>query len=361
MSVPAAIDDVLAQIPPPSGEAAAAARLRLDSLTKPLGSLGRLEDLAVRLCSITGVARPRVDRRAVIVMAADHGVTAHGVSAYPREVTVQMLANFAAGGAAINVLARRASARVVVVDVGVDGPTVPGIVTRKVAHGSRDMTIGPALDRAEVERAIDIGVEILLGECVRGLDLVAAGDMGIGNTTAASAITAVMTGSPVASVTGRGTGIDDLALARKREVIERAIALNDPDPADPLDVLTKVGGLEIAGLVGVILAACSQRIPVILDGFISGAAALIAAALHPSVRHFLIAAHRSAEPGHAAALRALDLRPLLELDLRLGEGTGAVLAMPLIDAAAGVLAEMATFESAGVSRIGGEASKRVVR
>lgn len=341
--------EVLAAIRPLDATAAAAARSRLDSLTKPLGSLGRLEDLAVQLSGIAGHPLPRFDRRAVIVMAADHGVNAQGVSAYPREVTGQMLANFVAGGAAINVLARRAGARVVVVDVGVDAPPVPGVLTRKVARGSRDMTQGQALQRDEAERAIAVGIEILNEEHQRGLDVVATGDMGIGNTTVASAITAVMTGSAVVSVVGRGTGIDNATLERKIAVVERAIAVNRPEPSDPLDVLAKVGGLEIAGLVGLILAACSRRLPVVLDGFISGAAALVAAAMHPSVAGLLIAGHRSAEPGHAAALRALGLRPLLELELRLGEGTGAVLAMPLIDAAASVLTEMATFDSAGVS------------
>ncbi len=345
-----ALAETLARIEPHDAAAAAAARARLDSLTKPPGSLGQLEDLAVRLAGITGDPLPAVARRAVIVLAADHGVTSQGVSAYPREVTAQMLANFAAGGAAINVLARRAGARVVVVDIGVDAEPVPGVVTQKVMRGTHDMSRGPAMRRDEAERAIEIGIDLLRDEHERGLDVIATGDMGIGNTTASSAITSVLTGSAVRSVTGRGTGLDDAALERKAAVIERALAVNAPDPSDPLDVLAKVGGLEIAGLVGVILAARARRIPVVLDGYISGAAALVAAALHPHVAEGLIAGHRSAEPGHVAALRTLGLRPILELELRLGEGTGAVLAMPLLDAAIAVLREMATFESAGVSR-----------
>jgi nicotinate-nucleotide--dimethylbenzimidazole phosphoribosyltransferase len=347
-----ALAETLSRIVPSDRAAGAAARGRLDRLTKPTGSLGRLEELAVRLAEIGGGPVPSLARRAVIVLAADHGVTAQGVSAYPREVTAQMLANFAAGGAAINVLARRAGARVVVVDVGVDADPVAGVVTRKVMRGTRDLSRGPAMSRDEAERAIEIGMDLLREEHERGLDLVATGDMGIGNTTASSAIAAVLTGSPVRAVTGRGTGLDDAALARKAAVIERAIALNAPDPSDPLDVLAKVGGLEIAGLVGVILAARARRVPVVLDGYISGAAALVAAALHPHVAEGLIAAHRSAEPGHVAVLRTLGLDPLLELDLRLGEGTGAALAMPLCDAALRILDEMATFRDANVSDSG---------
>ncbi|MBI2324738.1 MAG: nicotinate-nucleotide--dimethylbenzimidazole phosphoribosyltransferase [Chloroflexi bacterium] len=345
-----AIERVIARIGRIDDVAARAARERLDALTKPQGSLGRLEELAIQLSAIVGHTTPHTARRAVIVMAADHGVTARGVSAYPREVTGQMVANFVAGGAAINVLARRAGARVVVVDVGVDAPAIPGVLTHKVARGTRDMTEGPALQRHEAERAVAVGIDVFEKEHEQGLDVVATGDMGIGNTTAASAITAVMTGAAASSVVGRGTGIDDATLARKIEIVEHAIALNRPEPWDPLDVLAKVGGLEIAGLVGVILAACAHRVPVLLDGFISGAAALIAARMHPSVTAYLIAAHRSVEPGHEASLRALGLRPLLELELRLGEGTGAVLAIPLLDAAAGVLTDMATFDSARVSR-----------
>jgi nicotinate-nucleotide--dimethylbenzimidazole phosphoribosyltransferase len=346
-----AIERTLERIAPVDADAARRARERSDALTKPPGSLGRLEELAAQLCAIAGDTAPRLAHRAVIVMAADHGVTAQGVSAYPREVTAQMLANFVAGGAAINVLARRAGARVAVVDIGVDGRPVPGVLRRRIAPGTRDMTVGPAMSADEARRAVACGIAVLDAERERGLDIVATGDMGIGNTTPASAITAVLTGRDPSSVVGRGTGIDDATLARKIRVVERAIDVNRPDPSDPLDVLAKVGGLEIAGLVGVILGACAHRVPVVLDGFISGAAALSAVRMQPATGGYLIAAHRSAEPGHAAALGTLGLRPLLELELRLGEGTGAALALPLVDAAVAVLAEMATFESAGVSRI----------
>jgi nicotinate-nucleotide--dimethylbenzimidazole phosphoribosyltransferase len=331
-----------------------AARLaaeRQAQLTKPPGSLGRLEGLAVQIAGITGQVRPRLPRKAVIVMAADHGVTAEGVSAYPSEVTAQMVGNFLAGGAAINVLARQAGARVVVVDVGVAAelPPADGLVIRKVARGTRNLAVEPAMSREEAVAAVEVGIEVLEAEWRRGLDLVATGDMGIGNTTASSAVVALLSGRPVAEVVGRGTGVDDAGLARKVGAIERGIATTRPDVSDPLDVLAKVGGLEIAGLAGVILGAAGRRLPVVIDGFISGAAALVAAALCPSVRPYLIASHRSVEVGHPAALDALGLRPLLDLDLRLGEGTGAAIAMQLIDGALAVQDKMATFSEAGVS------------
>jgi len=331
--------------------AAEAARRRQDRLTKPAHSLGRLEELSIQLAGITGQPNPSVLRKAVIVMAGDHGVTAEGVSAYPAEVTPQMVLNFLHGGAAINVLARQADARVVVVDVGVahDLPDHPKLTSRKVARGTRNMAQGPAMTQAEVETAIEAGIELVQVEIERGLDLVATGDMGIGNTTASSALTAVFTGLPVERVTGRGTGLDDGGLARKIEVIERSLRVNCPDPNHPLEVLCKVGGLEIAGLVGVILGAAARRVPVVLDGFISGAAALTAYALNPAVQPFLIASHQSVEAGHRAILDHLKLRPLLNLDLRLGEGSGAVLAFSLIEAAVRILKEMATFDQAGVS------------
>ena len=327
------------------------ARERQRQLTKPPGSLGRLEELAVQIAGITGAAQPSVSRRAVIVMAADHGVTEEGVSAYPAEVTGQMVANFLGGGAAINVLARAAGARVVVVDIGVRGDLAPhaGLVSKKVRRGTANFRRGAAMTRAEAERAIEVGMDVLGEESARGLDLVATGDMGIGNTTAASAITACLTGADVADVTGRGTGIDEAARLHKVDVIQRAIEANRPDRTDAIDVLAKVGGLEIAGLTGVILGAAARRIPVVLDGFIAGAAALVAVQLAPAARPFLIAGHRSVEPGHRAALESLGLRALLDLDLRLGEGTGAVLAMHLVDDALRIHREMATFADARVS------------
>jgi len=344
----------LPAIPAVDKAAADAARARQDTLTKPGGSLGRLEDLSVQLAAITGQSRPTVARKAVIVMAGDHGVTAEGVSAYPAEVTPQMVLNFLHGGAAINVLARQAQARVVVVDIGVaaDMAPMPGLVQRKVAHGTKNMVQGPAMTRAEAEAAIGVGLDVVQAEIARGLDLVATGDMGIGNTTPSAAMAAVMTGRPVAQVTGRGTGVDDAGLARKVAMIERALAVNRPDPKDALDVVCKVGGFEIAGLAGVILGAAAHRVPVVIDGFISGAAALLAAGLQPAVKPYLIAAHQSVEIGHRAMLELLGLRPLFDLGLRLGEGTGAALAFHIIEASARVLNEMATFGDANVSEKG---------
>lgn len=345
------IERIVAAIRPLEEGAMAAARARQDQLTKPQGSLGRLEDLAVQLAGITGQVRPSLPRKAVVVMAADHGVTAEGVSAYPSEVTPQMVMNFLAGGAAINVLARRAGARVVVVDVGVASqlPAHDGLVHRKVALGTRNLAVQPAMTGEEAAKAIRVGIEVVEAELEKGLDLVATGDMGIGNTTASSAIVSVLTGRPVAEVVGRGTGIDDAGLGRKVRAIEKGILATRPDPSDPMEVLAKVGGLEIAGLVGVILAGAAHRLPVVVDGFISGAAALVAAAICPRVRSYLIASHRSVEVGHQALLQALDLQPILDLNLRLGEGTGAAIAMHLIDDALAVQNEMATFAEAGVS------------
>ncbi len=326
-------------------------RERLDQLAKPRGSLGRLEELAARLAGITGQPLPQFSNKAVIVLAADHGVAAEGVSAYPQEVTPQMVENFLAGRAAINILARRAGARVVVADVGVavDLPPHPDLIVNKSRHGTRNMALGPALERHEAETAIEAGIDIFERERERGLDLVATGDMGIGNTTASSAIIAAISLRPPAEVTGRGTGLDDAGWRHKVAVIERALRVNRPDPNDPLDVLARVGGLEIAGLVGVILAGAAHRVPVVLDGFIAGAAALLATELCPQARDYLIAAHNSAEAGHRVALERMELAPLLNLDLRLGEGTGAAMAMHLIDDAVALLKEMPTFAEAQVS------------
>jgi nicotinate-nucleotide--dimethylbenzimidazole phosphoribosyltransferase len=338
-------------IPPIDQAAEGQARARQDSLTKPPGSLGRLEALSIQLAGITGAARPSVARKAVIVMAGDHGVTAEGVSAYPAAVTPQMVLNFAHGGAAINVLARQAGARVVVVDVGVatELGEQPGVRARKIAMGTANMALGPAMTRTQAEAAVQVGLEVAASEIERGLDLVATGDMGIGNTTASSAIVAAITRLPVALLTGRGTGVDDAGLARKIGIIERALAVNQPDARDALDVLSKVGGLEIGGLAGVIIGSAARRVPVVVDGFISGAAALIAVGLCPGVQPYLIGAHQSVEIGHRVMLDHLGLPPLLDLDLRLGEGTGAVLAFHLVEAAARILNEMATFAEAGVS------------
>ena len=327
-----------------------AARERQGALTKPPGSLGRLEDIAVQIAGITGKAMPTLRDRAVILMAADHGVAVEGVSAYPREVTAQMVANFLHGGAAINVLARAAGARVVVVDMGVAAEIADErLVHRRVRAGTSDFARTPAMTRAEACQAIASGVDVVEAEARRGLDLVALADMGIGNTTAASAIVAALSGAAADLVTGRGTGIDDQTYARKVAIVREALALHRPDPSDAVDVLTKVGGFEIAGLVGVVLAAAARRIPVLVDGFITGAAALAAVTMAPRAREFLIAGHRSPEPGHRVVLERLGLVPLLDLGLRLGEGSGAALAMSIVDAALRLHREMATFSEAGVT------------
>jgi len=344
------LEEIIKDIKPLDEAAMRSARARQDTLTKPRGSLGKLEELSIQLAGMKADPLPSMERKAVIVMAADHGVAREGVSAYPSDVTAQMVLNFLRGGAAINVLARQAGARVTIVDIGVaaEFEPLPGLVRRKVMYGTRSLAQGPAMTREEAEQAIQVGMDVLKEEAARGLDLVATGDMGIGNTTPSSAIVAVMTGLPVAQVVGRGTGIDDQGLARKLSVIEQALAVNQPDADDAMDVLHKVGGLEIAGLAGVMIAAAHQRIPIVVDGFISTAAAMIAVGLAPGVRDYLIAAHQSVESGHRAMLKYLKLMPLLDLNLRLGEGTGAVLGFHLLEASTRILREMATFDEAGV-------------
>ncbi|HLY29562.1 MAG TPA: nicotinate-nucleotide--dimethylbenzimidazole phosphoribosyltransferase [Ktedonobacterales bacterium] len=351
----AALTELISMVGPLDEAAMAAARERQASLTKPAGSLGRLEDLAIQVAGITGQTIPTVARKAVITLAGDHGVTAEGVSAYPAEVTRQMALNFLREGAAINALAGWVGARVVVVDIGVAAPLDhPQLVSRKLAKGTANMAQGPAMTRTQAIQAMLVGAEIVAAEIERGLDLVAIGEMGIGNTTAASAITVALTGALPEVATGRGTGVDDAGLARKIEVITRALEVNGlqaerPADRDPVDVLAKVGGFEIAGMVGVILGAVAQRIPVVLDGFISGAAALVAAALCPVAQPYLIAGHVSVERGHWLILHWLKLEPVLDLHMRLGEGTGAALAMGIVDAALRAHREMATFAEAGVS------------
>jgi len=345
------LTSTIASIRPLDAAAMARARARQDDLTKPQGSLGRLEALSIQMAGITGKERPCIRDKAVIVMAGDHGVAREGVSAYPAEVTPQMVLNFLRGGAAINVLARHVGARVTVVDMGVasDIPPQPGLVIRKVAYGTQSLRSGPAMTREQALQAVEAGIEVLEAELARGLDIVATGDMGIGNTTPSSAIVAAVTGLPVAQVTGRGTGIDDGRLAQKVAVIEEGLRVNRPNPADGLDVLAKVGGFEIGGIAGVILGAAAHRMPVVVDGFISTAGAVIAALLAPGAKDYMISGHKSVEIGHWAMLQYLGLVPLVDLDLRLGEGTGAVLGMGLVEAACKILDEMATFSSAGVS------------
>jgi nicotinate-nucleotide--dimethylbenzimidazole phosphoribosyltransferase len=343
-----------AAITPACRSAAAEAQLRLDNKTKPRGSLGRLEELACRLASLYGTPDPPLPAKAVVVMAADHGVAEEGVSAYPQEVTTQMMRNFAAGGAAINVLARLQQARVIVVDMGTQQPVddVVQVRSNRVAAGTANFTRGPAMSREDAIEALEIGIALAAELHESGVELVAVGDMGIANTTAASAITAAMLGQSPNLVTGRGTGVDDDRLRRKVQAIEQALAVNQPDPDDPIDVLAKVGGFEIGGMAGVMLGAAARKVPVVLDGFITGAAALLAVGLCPAVQDYFIAAHRSVEPGHAFILRHLSLRPLLDLDMRLGEGTGAALAFNLVEASLRLLREMATFEDAGVTDAG---------
>ncbi len=354
------------RICPVDPESAARAAARAADLAIPAGSLGRMLDLGVLLAAIQGTLQPSFPRKAIVTAAGDHGVTCRGVSAFPAEVTSQMVVNFVRGLAAVNSLARTAGARVMVVDAGVavdlrtvlgdrvstDFLTVlenGGVLDRKVRYGTADLSAGPAMSREEAVRAVEVGIEVALALRTAGIDLVGTGDMGIGNTTPSSALACVFTGRTPSDVTGRGTGIDDASLDRKRAVVEEALAVNSPDPSDPVGVLAAVGGLEIGVIAGVILGGASAGIPVVVDGFISTAGALVACAINPHTRGYLIAGHRSLESGHRLMLDHLGLTPLLDLDLRLGEGTGAALAMPLVDGAAALLREMATFAEAGVA------------
>ncbi len=344
------LEATIARIGPldvPAMRAAAARQLRL---TKPAGALGRLEDLSIRLAGITGMARPRIRAPAIVVAAATHGVAAEGVSAYPASVTAQMVQNFLRGGAAINVLAAQAGAELIVVDAGVDPPLAPQPHLRnaKIAPGTRNFRRMRAMTRDQARAIVEAGIALGYELIDAGKQIVALGEMGIGNTTAAAAISAAVTQAPVEAVVGRGTGIDDQRLKRKQAVVAGALALHQPDPRDPLDVLSAVGGYEIGFLAGCCLAAAARRAPVVLDGYITAAAALLAAGWCPLSREYFIASHRSPEPGHAVALEHLGLRPLLDLDLRLGEGSGAALALPIVISAARLLDEMATFEEAHV-------------
>lgn len=322
-----------------------------NQLTKPPGSLGILEELSVQIGGITGQKFPEITKKAVAVMAGDHGVCAEKVSAYPQEVTPQMVLNFVQGGAAINVLARHIGARVIVVDVGVATPIVhEQVLSRKVKLGTANMVKGPAMSREEAVQALEVGITLATDLIAEGYQLLATGDMGIGNTTASSAIMATFLNLPASDVTGRGTGLDQQAVLHKAQVIERAIAINKPNPQDPIDVLAKVGGLEIGALAGLILGAAANRVPVVIDGFISTSAALVAGKIAPKSLPYMIASHCSAEMAHRKLLEYLKLKPILELEMRLGEGTGAVLAFNLIEASLKILKEMATFEAAGVSQ-----------
>ncbi|MGD9118823.1 MAG: nicotinate-nucleotide--dimethylbenzimidazole phosphoribosyltransferase [Dehalococcoidia bacterium] len=331
-------------------DAMAAARARQEELTKPAGSLGVLEELSVQLAGIQGKSIPRIKNKTMIIMAGDHGVVIENIGNWPQEVTAQMVANIINGGAGINVIARQVGAGTIMVDMGVatDLNNSPELLIKKVAYGTANMTAGPAMTEEQAEKAVETGIELAENEAARGADIIGTGDMGIGNTTPSSAICAVLTGRTVEEVTGRGTGLTDEQLSHKIEIVKRALAVNEPEAEKPLEVLAKVGGFEIGGLAGVILGAAARRIPVVIDGFISGAAAMLAVAMCLGVKDFLMAGHLSAEPGHRIMLEHLGLKPLLNLEMRLGEGTGAALGIFLAETAARILGDMATFAEAGV-------------
>lgn len=345
------MDHIRSSISAVNGALAKEAQARLDDLTKPVGSLGRLEEFARRVVAMTGNKMPVLDKKVIFTFAGDHGIANEGVSAFPKEVTPQMVINFLRGGAGINVLGRHAGAEVVVVDIGVDHDfgSVPGLVSRKVMRGTANMYKGPAMTREQAKQCLQVGIDLGREYAKKGYRIFGTGDMGIGNTTPSSAIASVFTGTPVCDVTGRGTGINDEALKRKIAIIEQCIAINRPDPKDPIDVLAKVGGAEIGGIAGVILGAASERIPVVVDGFISTAGAMIAYEIEPKTADYMFAAHASVEIGQRCMLKKMGLLPILDLNLRLGEGTGAALAITVIEAATKIYREMATFSEAGVS------------
>jgi nicotinate-nucleotide--dimethylbenzimidazole phosphoribosyltransferase len=345
------IEEIIQNIKPINFKLMERAQEKLDDLTKPLGSLGKLEDFARRIAGISGTLCPTIKRKVIFVMAGDHGVAEEGVSAYPQEVTFQMVYNFIRGGAGINVLAKHIGAEILVVDMGVakDFPLEEGIIRKKIAYGTNNMAKGPAMSRDKAERAIIAGIEVFEDKLNRkGIDIIGLGEMGIANTTPSSAILACLTKSKVEEVTGRGTGIDESQLKNKIRVIKQAIEVNRPDPEDGFDVLSKIGGFEIGGLVGCILAAASHRVPIVIDGFISCASTLIAIKLAPLVKDYIFASHNSVEKGHKIALKYMGKIPMFDLGMRLGEGTGAALGISFIDAGAKILTQMATFEDAGV-------------
>ncbi len=345
------IKDIAGSIKPADKSYLSKARKHLDSLTKPRGSLGRLEEIAAQIVSIRKDLRPKLDKKVIFTFAGDHGVTAEGVSAFPSEVTPQMVFNFLRGGAGINVLARHAGADVAVIDIGVnfEFEDADGLIQKKVVSGTRNMAKGPAMTRQEAERCIKVGIDLAYEYAERDYNLFGTGEMGIGNTTPASAIIACLSGLPAKDVTGRGTGVDDDMFNHKIQVIENAIKVNSPDTRDPVDVLAKIGGAEIGGIAGLCIGAAAKDIPVLIDGFISTAGALIAYEIEPTAKEYLLASHRSVEKGHQVMLERIGLKPLLDLDLRLGEGTGAALGMNIVDSAIKIFNEMATFEEANVS------------
>ncbi|MDO7787842.1 nicotinate-nucleotide--dimethylbenzimidazole phosphoribosyltransferase [Desulforamulus aquiferis] len=347
------LQETLSKIQEPNRNVEELAQRRLDNLTKPLGSLGVLEEIASRLAGIQGQALPKLPKeKAIIVLAGDHGVTNEGVSAFPQEVTPQMVLNFLRGGAGINVLARQAGAKVVVADIGVAGEPLEyeGLISCRVKSGTDNFVLGPAMSQEEAVKAIETGIALVQQQIHDSVALVGTGEMGIGNTTPSAAILAVFSGLNPIDVTGRGTGIDDTRMQHKAQVIAKAIEVNRPNPKDGLDVLAKMGGLEIAGLTGVILGCAARGIPVVIDGFISCAAALVANSIAPLSREYMFASHLSGEQGHRLMLELLGLKPMLHLDMRLGEGTGASLAFHLVESAVLIINEMATFDEAGVSQ-----------
>jgi len=345
------IEDTIQKIRPVNFRLMEKAQEKLNNLTKPQGSLGKLEDFARRIVGISGTLSPVIKRKVIFVMAGDHGVAEEGVSAYPQEVTFQMVYNFIRGGAGINVLAKHIGAEILVVDMGVakEFPPEKGLIIKKVAYGTKNIAKGPAMSKNEAERAIISGIEVFEDELNRkGIDIVGLGEMGIANTSSSSAVVACFTKSKVEEVTGRGTGIDEDQLKNKIRVIKQAIEVNHPDPKDGLDVLSKVGGFEIGGLVGCILAAASHRVPIVIDGFISCASALVAIKLAPLAKDYIFASHNSVEKGHKIALKYIGKIPMFDLGMRLGEGTGAALGISFIEAGVKILTQMATFEDAGV-------------
>ena len=348
------LNQTIKDIRPLDEKAMAAARERQDQLTKPAGSLGRLEEISIKIAGVQGKAGPQIKNKAMITMAGDHGVVDEKIGNWPREVTAQMVENFLHGGAGINVLSKLAGARIIFVDMGIASDMKPDkqLIVKKVAYGTKNMCLGPAMTSEQAVKSLEYGIEVVNAEAKKGLDIVGTGDMGIGNTTASSAIFAALSRKPVTEVTGRGTGATDEQLKHKIDVIKRALDVNKPDPHKPLEVLAKVGGFEIGGLAGVMLGAAASHIPVVIDGFISGAAALVATALSPQAKDYLIAAHCSAEAGHIVLLNYLGLKPLLNLEMRLGEGTGAALGLYIAEAAVRTLNEMATFAEAAVDEGG---------
>lgn len=346
------IQKTINSIKPLDSKYIALAQARLDNLTKPKGSLGKLEEFARRVIAITGDTKPRLDKKAVFVLVGDHGVVEEGISAYPKEVTREMVYNFLRGGAAINVLSRHAGADVFVVDIGVDWnfEGMEGLIIKKVKRGTKNFVKEPAMTRDEATRCIEIGIELAEDRIKKGYNFISVGDMGIGNTTSSAAVMCAFTGLSPKEVVGRGTGIDDEMWNRKVKVVEKALELHNPNSMDAIDILSKFGGFEIGGIAGVILGAASKRVSVVVDGFVSTAGATVALGLCPNVKDCIFFSHRSAEGGHGLVLRKLGIEPILDLNMRLGEGTAAVLGMFIIEAGVKAYNEMATFEEAGVSR-----------